>query len=85
MPSFIVPDAVQPVLAVRSDATKRALLKTKVDSLLSASDRTALRAGRVLDVFGLAVTVRAALPAGLLAADFDGVDIQAIVNELLGV
>lgn len=80
--SFITQAPVpQPEPAVRTDETKRALLKQRTEELVSPV--IPLAEGATIDIFDLAVAIRAGLPAGLAADDFDGNDVTEVLAEIL--
>lgn len=64
---------------------KRDLLKTALTDLLQplADTKAAINAGQIWDSVALADAVRANLPAGLSADDFDQVDIDRLVPQIL--
>jgi hypothetical protein len=77
-----------PVPAVRTDATKRALLKTAVEALLQplADTKTAVEGGAQVDIFAMAVALKDQVEAGTLSlqhGDYDGCDIAECVTEIL--
>lgn len=64
---------------------KRDLLRAALTDLLQplADTKAAITAGQIWDSAALADAVRANLPAGLAAGDFDQVDIDRLVPQIL--